>query len=297
MSEEVKTESAPAAAPSVQTTEDTNMTDAAEEKPSTSARENNGRPSKLNVIPRREDAPGTVLPEEDDEKADWDIATPQAEGVYSGMKAEDIEDLLGKAAKQGGSSRVDTRRTLTLVNFYFSDSNLPIDKYFFTLTACNSLGWVPLETVSSFKRMREFEAFGPEFITLALRRRIKEELKTNDVTLVLSKDGKFARRKRDLERNIGVLERSVYVKGFGDEEENTQEKIEQYFEQFGFKINSVRIRREDDPKLAEGNKRGKSKGSVFVEFTYKGDQEAFLEREEYPKFEGGSDEAMLVMSK
>lgn len=59
--------------------------------------------------------------------------------------------------------------------------------------------------------MREFEPFGPEFITLALRRRIKEELKTNDVTLVLSKDGKYARRKRDLERNIGVLERSAYV--------------------------------------------------------------------------------------
>jgi len=101
MSEQVKPESpvAPVNA------EDTTMADAStsEEKPTTStpAKENNGRPGKLNVIPRREDAPGTVLPEEDDEKADWDIATPKAEGVYSGMKTEDIEDLLAKAAKQG----------------------------------------------------------------------------------------------------------------------------------------------------------------------------------------------------
>jgi len=85
-------------------------------------------------------------------------------------------------------------------------------------------------------------------------------------------------------------------KGFGDEEETTQEKVEQYFDQFGYKLNSVRLRREDDPKLPEGNKRGKFKGSVFVEFAYKADWEAFLKRDSYPAF-GTSDESMLVMSK
>jgi len=49
-------------------------------------------------------------------------------------------------------------------------------------------------------------------------------------------------------------------KGFGEEEdEKTQENVERYFEQFGYKISSVRFRRADDPKLPEGNKKGSFK--------------------------------------
>ena len=49
-------------------------------------------------------------------------------------------------------------------------------------------------------------------------------------------------------------------KGFGEEEdEKTQENVEQYFEQFGYKLSSVRFRRADDPKLPEGNKKGSFK--------------------------------------
>lgn len=101
-------------------------------------------------------------------------------------------------------------------------------------------------------------------------------------------------------------------KGFGEEEdEKTQEKVEQYFEQFGYKISSVRFRRADDPKLPEGNKKGSfkvcwachvlairsSQGSVFVEFKNIKDAEAFAAREEFPAFTEGSEEPMKVMSK
>jgi lupus La protein len=88
-------------------------------------------------------------------------------------------------------------------------------------------------------------------------------------------------------------------KGFGEgEEANTQEKIEQYFDQFGLKVNQVRLRRKDDPKGPEGNKRGAFKGSVFVEFAYKADLDKFIAMESYPKFQtGDSAEDMLVMTK
>lgn len=40
------------------------------------------------------------------------------------------------------------------VEFYFSDANLPFDKFLFTLSRKNADGWVPLATLASFKRMK-----------------------------------------------------------------------------------------------------------------------------------------------
>ncbi|KAL0088122.1 hypothetical protein F4703DRAFT_1844372 [Phycomyces blakesleeanus] len=39
-------------------------------------------------------------------------------------------------------------------NFYFGDSNLPYDKYLWTLTGSTGTGWVPIEKVASFKKMQ-----------------------------------------------------------------------------------------------------------------------------------------------
>lgn len=87
------------------------------------------------------------------------------------------------------------------------------------MTICNSAGWVPLDTVRSFKRMQEFQPFGLDFITLALRRALDAEKEENrkdgeaepERLLVLSKDGKFARRRLPLAKPVGAFERSVYV--------------------------------------------------------------------------------------
>lgn len=194
--------------------------------------------------PKPEAKPVDNTPVEEDDVASYDLAIPEIDG-----KSEDeVKDLLEKAAKQ--------------VNFYFSDSNLPNDKFFFSLTACNEQGWVPIKTINTFKRMREFANVGPDFVVVALKRRIAEETKENDAFLCLDKAGQYVRRKRPLERGLNGFDRSAYVKGFGEEEDaKTQEKVEQYFEQFGFKVNQVRLRRKDDPKGPEGNKRGAFKVS------------------------------------
>lgn len=98
------------------------------------------------------------------------------------------------------------------VNFYFSDSNLPVDKFFFSLTVCNAEGWVPLKTICTFKRMREFKDFGDvDFVKVALRRRIVDELKENDPLLWLDKTGENVRRKRVLEKKSDAWDRSAYV--------------------------------------------------------------------------------------
>ena len=44
------------------------------------------------------------------------------------------------------------------IQFYFSDSNLPRDKFLLHLTQKSPEGWVSLETISEFKKMRDMGA-------------------------------------------------------------------------------------------------------------------------------------------
>ena len=52
---------------------------------------------------------------------------------------------------------------------------MPVDKYFFSLTCCNAEGWVPIKTICTFKRMREFQEYGVSFIAYAVRRAIAQD--------------------------------------------------------------------------------------------------------------------------
>ena len=98
--------------------------------------------------------------------------------------------------------------------FYFSDSNLPNDRYLFTLTASNEpiYGWVPISVLASFSRMRAMgiTAADAPFVAWALRRRIAEE--GENTLLAVSEDGLNVRRKRVLEKDGADLwARSAYV--------------------------------------------------------------------------------------
>lgn len=66
--------------------------------------------------------------------------------------------------------------------------------------------------------------------------------------------------------------RSVYVKGFGDEEPSSQFDIEAFFARFG-STNSVRLRRTPEKLF---------KGSVFVEFQDEETAQKFLEMDPKP---------------
>jgi lupus La protein len=91
-----------------------------------------------------------------------------------------------------------------LVEFYFSDSNLPFDKFLFTQTLKNPEGYVPLATVSSFKRMRDHQAaYGVPFIAQAVRE------KSNEVAV--DDKGEMIRRAKRLQKDTTAWERSVYV--------------------------------------------------------------------------------------
>ncbi|KAI6820342.1 winged helix DNA-binding domain-containing protein [Hortaea werneckii] len=171
------------------------------------------------------------------------------------------------------------------VEFYFSDSNLPIDAYLLGLTGGSENRPVPLKLIHSFKRMRHFQPFS------AVRDAIKESkfLELNDSDEITRKTPLADKFTDDAEANKKLvhsnnMNRSIYAKGFGEEHPNTHLDIENFFQPYGT-VNAVRLRRKDD---------GEFKGSVFVEFGDEETQKGFLELDPKPQFDGKD---LQVMSK
>lgn len=172
----------------------------------------------------------------------------------------------------------DPKEILSQVEFYFSDNNLPTDRFLWQATQKND-GWVSISLIHSFKRMRRFQPFEA----------VVEALRQSPELLEVSEDGKQVRRKMPLvepraEVKKEAFKRTVYAKGFGDETPTSQFDIEKFFGEHG-PTKQVRLRRADD---------GTFKGSVFAEFENIDDAKSFVDSESKPKW---GDKELLVMSK
>ena len=71
-----------------------------------------------------------------------------------------------------------------------------------TLHTANEEHWVPISTVASFKRMREFESLGLPWIVDALK--LSEELEVDST-------GEKVRRRTEVKEPAGQFERSIYA--------------------------------------------------------------------------------------
>jgi len=147
---------------------------------------------------------------------------------------------------------------------------------------------VDLKILHSFKRMRRFQPFSA----------IQTALKDSKF-LELTDDDTKVKRKEPLSEKIDpetmdhssikvfedrAMPRSVYVKGFGEEDSKTQLDIEAFFTSYG-SYNAIRLRRANDKLF---------KGSVFVEFDSEETQKKFLELDPKPKYK---DRDLQIMSK
>ncbi|KAL3481881.1 RNA-binding La domain protein [Aspergillus californicus] len=173
------------------------------------------------------------------------------------------------------------------VEFYFSDSNLPMDKFLFSKVGGHKNNAVSLELLHSFKRMRRFQPFSA----------IVEALKTSE-TLNLTDNNTSVQRKVPLPGSVKenhdpdvvkvfedkAMSRSIYAKGFGEEHPTTQLDIEAFFAPYG-PVNAIRLRRTADKHF---------KGSVFVEFDSEDKQKAFLELDPKPQWK---DQDLSIKSK
>ncbi|KAA8651853.1 hypothetical protein EYZ11_006209 [Aspergillus tanneri] len=234
-----------------------------------------------------------------------------AEAAKLGEKSEQAEEQKGKTqerethdkhrgrgdrfsrrnnAKFDPSSQQETDDPVEIrkqVEFYFSDSNLPMDKFLLSKVGGSSNRAVPLELLHSFKRMRRFQPFSA----------IVEALKSSE-TLDLTDNDTAVRRKTPLPESVSdshdpsvakvfedkAMTRSIYAKGFGEEEPSTQLDIEAFFAPYG-PTNAIRLRRTHDKTF---------KGSVFVEFASEDKQKEFLSLDPKPQWKG---QDLLIKSK
>ena len=72
-----------------------------------------------------------------------------------------------------------------------------------TLHTANPDHWVPVSTVASFKRMREFSSQGEDWLVASLR--------TISDALEVDEEGKNVRRRTEVTEPKGQFERSVYA--------------------------------------------------------------------------------------
>ncbi|KAI9783825.1 MAG: hypothetical protein M1839_003161 [Geoglossum umbratile] len=164
------------------------------------------------------------------------------------------------------------------VEFYFSDSNLPMDKFLFAKVGGVENKPIGLKMIATFKRMKRFQPY--EAIVAALKDSEFLELTENEevkrkVPLEPTATGKtvYEAHKKWEDK---TMDRSIYAKGFGAEAPTTQFEIEAFFAPYG-PTNAIRLRRMPDRTF---------KGSVFVEFHDTATQQKFLALEPKPKWKG-----------
>ncbi|KKZ65308.1 hypothetical protein EMCG_08824 [[Emmonsia] crescens] len=174
------------------------------------------------------------------------------------------------------------------VEFYFSDSNLVMDKFLLSKVGGSENRPVELSILHSFKRMHRFQPFSA----------VVDALKDSK-TLELTDDNTCVRRRVPLPETFKesldpsavkvfedkAMHRSIYAKGFGPEEPSTQFDIEAFFTPYG-PTNAIRLRRTAEKIF---------KGSVFVEFDSEETQKAFLALDPKPKWKGTTE--LLIKSK
>lgn len=112
-------------------------------------------------------------------------------------------------------------------------------------------------------------------------------LKESNTLKIAGEEGKetvVRKHPYDPSKSRNPMQRSVYVKGFGDEQPSTQFDIEAFFAKFDT-VNAIRLRRTPDNLF---------KGSVFAEFDTEEQAKAFLALDPAPKWKGHE---LKIMSK
>ncbi|KAI1382035.1 hypothetical protein F4677DRAFT_12835 [Hypoxylon crocopeplum] len=167
------------------------------------------------------------------------------------------------------------------VEFYFSDSNLPDDKFLWAKTDGEKNKSVPLSLVCSFSRMKRFKPYS------AVVNALKE---SNQVVVEGPEGDETIRRKQPChptaEMKRAIEKRSTYIKGFGEERKTTQFDIEDFVAQYG-EFNAVRLRRSDDSKSV-------FKGSVFIEWIDQETANKFYDVDPEPRWK---DHKLRIMPK
>eukprot|EP00761_Pharyngomonas_kirbyi_P000060 gb/GECH01000060.1/.p1 GENE.gb/GECH01000060.1/~~gb/GECH01000060.1/.p1 ORF type:complete len:354 (+),score=137.07 gb/GECH01000060.1/:1-1062(+) len=143
------------------------------------------------------------------------------------------------------------------IEFYFSDSNLPNDKFLRSQCAMNPHGYVDISILADFPRVKKHTE-DLSVVVSALK---------NSKELEVSKDEKMVRRVDPLPEEDVTLPRSIHMKEFP--KDVTIDGLQEFFSKYGT-VRSVRIRKfpgSDEPK-----------GSAIIEFSSEDEANKILEK-------------------
>jgi len=129
------------------------------------------------------------------------------------------------------------------IEFYFSNSNYPRDKFLRKIAADNN-GYVPIKVLTTFNRVKSISQ-DVGLITAVLAS--SDELEVKD---------DMVKRKTAVPEKDNSIDRSIYVKGFPTNNTVTIETVSEFFSKFG-DVLSIRLRR---------HKNRDFKGSAYIEF-------------------------------
>lgn len=179
--------------------------------------------------------------------AEVDAGGGAAADASSGDKRKRGDDESGDS-----SVKLDKSAVMKQLKFYFSDSNLPRDKFLKGLVDTSDEGWIDFATIAKFKRM---VTLCPSQDLAILGGVIRED---GSDFLEVNEDNSKIRRspKHPLPAESQFEKRAIYIKGW-DLQGTTIDTVEKYFTDKGYKVLQVRLRRA--PMTRE------FKGSTFIE--------------------------------
>jgi len=137
-------------------------------------------------------------------------------------------------------------KILKQLEFYFGDSNYPTDKFLRAQASLDEHGWISIDVILSFTRMKQFGATAKDVV---------EILKKHTSSVELKDDEKMLKRVAPMPADQKKLfEKCIYTKGWG--EDTTIEDVEEALKEHG-KVVCVRFHKNENKKKTD---------AAFVEF-------------------------------
>lgn len=158
-----------------------------------------------------------------------------------------------------------TEKIIKQIEYYFGDINLSKDKFLQEETQKDS-GWVPLETMIKFNRLKQLST-DYKVIIDALNKSTSDLLEIDEENLKIRRAKPLPENLSEFETNL--KQNTVYVKGFAPE--MSLDDLYSFFEQYG-KVLQIFMKRFPATR--------QFKGSVFVTFETNEQMKKFIDLEE-----------------
>ena len=168
------------------------------------------------------------------------------------------------------------KKIIRQIEYYFGDFNLPRDKFLMEEIK-NNEGWVSMETMLKFKRLLELSS-DKDIILAALKKSKAGLMEVAEDNTKIRRNPEIPLPENTVESKAALEARTVYVKGF-DNEDTTLDELLDYFNETNPSVVSVQMR---NYGVGQGkDKVWKFKGSIFVTFKNTESATEFVENKEW----------------